>query len=56
MAAWNAEDIAPLLEASPAVALCIAGHDHPGGYGRTLVKDRGGVYLTFGGAVQAEFS
>ena len=34
MAAWNAEDIAPMLEASPAVALCIAGHDHPGGYGQ----------------------
>ena len=48
MAAWNAADIAPILEASPAVAVCVAGHDHPGGYGRTLVKDREGLYNTFG--------
>ena len=47
MAAWNAGDLAALLEGSPAVALCIAGHDHPGGYGRTLVKDRDGLN-TFG--------
>ena len=37
MAAWNCDEISALLEASPAVALCVAGHDHPGRYGRTLV-------------------
>ena len=37
MAAWNCDEVSALLEASPAVALCVAGHDHPGRYGRTLV-------------------
>ena len=27
---------------------CVQGHDHPGGYGRTLVPDREGKYRTFG--------
>lgn len=30
--AWNAEEVAELLEASKAVAICVAGHDHTGGY------------------------
>ena len=30
------------------VKVCVAGHDHPGGYGRTLVPDREGAHRTFG--------
>jgi hypothetical protein len=33
--------LSPWLEASPAVAACLAGHDHPGGYGKTLMRGRG---------------
>ena len=39
MFAWNADEVSEILERSPAVALCLAGHDHAGGYGRTLVRD-----------------
>ena len=49
MAAWNCDEVSELLEACPAVALCVAGHDHPGCYGRTLVPSaRGAPYKTFG--------
>ena len=30
--AWNGDELSELLEASPAVALCVSGHDHHGGY------------------------
>jgi 3',5'-cyclic AMP phosphodiesterase CpdA len=30
--AWNSEELAGILEASPAVAICVSGHDHCGGY------------------------
>lgn len=48
MAAWNAPDVSRALEACPAVALCLAGHDHPGGYGRTLVTNPEDGLHTFG--------
>ena len=50
MAAWNCDEISALLEACPAVALCVAGHDHPGRYGRTLVPsvETDAPYKTFG--------
>ena len=50
MAAWNCDEVSALLEASPAVALCVAGHDHPGRYGRTLVPSAQlhSGYKTFG--------
>ena len=50
MAAWNCDEVSALLEASPAVALCVAGHDHPGCYGRTLVPSAQlhSGYKTFG--------
>ena len=50
MAAWNCDEVSALLEASPAVALCVAGHDHPGRYGRTLVPSAqlNSGYKTFG--------
>ena len=35
-------------KACPAVALCVAGHDHPGGYGRTLVINPKDGLHTFG--------
>tara|TARA_B110000503_G_scaffold59503_1_gene94810 strand:+ start:3406 stop:4845 length:1440 start_codon:yes stop_codon:yes gene_type:complete len=38
MALWNCDEVSELLESSTAVKLCIAGHDHVGCYGRTLVK------------------
>ena len=41
MSCWNAGAVEAALEASPAVAACLAGHDHPGGYGKTLMRGRG---------------
>ena len=32
--AWNGDELSELLEASPAVAVCLSGHDHHGGYAR----------------------
>jgi len=48
MSAWDADAISALLEARECVKVCVAGHDHPGGYGRTLVPDREGTHRTFG--------
>jgi hypothetical protein len=39
MASWNCDEVSELLESCPAVMLCVAGHDHPGRYGRTLVTN-----------------
>ena len=36
------------MEARECVKVCVAGHDHPGGYGRTLVPDRDDTHRTFG--------
>ena len=48
MSAWDAASISETLESFECVKVCLAGHDHPGGYGRTLVPDREGAYRTFG--------
>ena len=48
MSAWDADAISATLERFECVKVCVAGHDHPGGYGRTLVPDRDDSYLTFG--------
>lgn len=48
MSAWDADSISETLESFECVKVCLAGHDHPGGYGRTLVPDREGAYRTFG--------
>ena len=48
MSAWDADTISETLESFECVKVCVAGHDHPGGYGRTLVPDGEGAYRTFG--------
>ena len=48
MSAWDADAISATLERFECVKVCVAGHDHPGGYGRTLVPDRDELYSTFG--------
>ena len=49
---FNSTPISSLVwndpKACPAVALCVAGHDHPGGYGRTLVINPKDGLHTFG--------
>ena len=42
MAAWNCDEVSALLEQHDSVKLCIAGHDHVGCYGRTLVQHPSG--------------
>ena len=48
MSAWRSDEVSQTLESFDCVKVCVAGHDHPGGYGRTLVPDREGKYRTFG--------